>query len=191
MFGVQLLEPSGLLVQVQRLAVQVGGLSMDLAQARMGPVSYQALAAFGGDALAAGPLTRPIAELPCALSPLAMLLGTLSRHDLTVPRSSDDVRRRRSGPPPDVGFRTRLVAARAACRGGDGGRCHLTAFARMSSIDGLTPEEQRTADLVDALKSTGNLPRSSRCSAMERPGPSKRAMRCNSSSNSTSNSWFK
>jgi hypothetical protein len=85
--GVQLLEPSGLLVLVQRLAMQVGGLPVQLAQARVGRVGHQVLAAFGGRALAAGLLARPLAELLRAPSPFTMPLETSIGHDQTVPRN--------------------------------------------------------------------------------------------------------
>jgi hypothetical protein len=81
---VQLLETSRLLVLVHRLAVQVGGLPVQLAQAGIGRVGHQVLRAFGGCALAASLLARAVAELLRAPSPLTMLLGTWSGHDPTV-----------------------------------------------------------------------------------------------------------
>ena len=74
--GVELLQPSGFLVLAQRLAMEVRGLPVQLAQARVGRVGHQALAAFGGRALATGLLVCTVAELLRAPRPLTMLLGT-------------------------------------------------------------------------------------------------------------------
>lgn len=73
---------------MQRLAVQVGGLPVQLAQVATGRVDHQVLGAFGGCALAAGLLARAVAELLRAPSPLTMLLGTWSGHDHTVLRTA-------------------------------------------------------------------------------------------------------
>jgi hypothetical protein len=82
----QLLQLSGFLVLAQRLAMEVPGLPVQLAQARVGGLGHQVLAAFGGRALATGLLVRAVAELLRPPSPLTMLLGTWSVHDRTVLR---------------------------------------------------------------------------------------------------------
>jgi hypothetical protein len=92
--GVQGLKPSGLLVLVHRLTVQVGSLPVQLAQARVGRAGHQILAALGGRPLAGDLLTRPIAELLGAPSALTMLLEICGGHNPTVlPRPL----------PPDIG----------------------------------------------------------------------------------------
>jgi hypothetical protein len=88
MRNVQLLELGGLLVVLQRFAVRCGGPPMEIGQHRVGRLGHQLLAAFGGRALAAGLLTRLVAELLRAPSPLAMLLGTRTGHDRTVLRNT-------------------------------------------------------------------------------------------------------
>src|SRR4051812_48722360 len=86
--GVQLLKLSRLLVVGQRAAVQLGGLPVQLAQARVGRIGHQALGAFGGYALAGGVLACAVTELLRAPSPLAMLLRIGSGHHHTVMRNA-------------------------------------------------------------------------------------------------------
>jgi hypothetical protein len=88
MLGVQLLELGGLLIPLQRRAVHCRGVSMEIAQHRVGLFGHQVLAALGGHALATGPLVRLAAELLRAQSPLAMLLGTCTGHEGTVLRTA-------------------------------------------------------------------------------------------------------
>jgi hypothetical protein len=110
------------------LAVQFGGLPVQLAQPRVGRAGHQVLGAFGGSALAAGLLARAVAELLRTLSPLTMLLGPWSGHAETVPRT----------PPSDAGppgipaasgesTRVTLTADRRplACFDGDAGRWRI------------------------------------------------------------------
>ena len=85
--GVQPLQPSSLLVLALRFAMQIGDLPVQLAQARVGRLGHQVLGAFGRHALTGGPLSRAVAELLRAPSPLTMLLGPRSGHTETLPRA--------------------------------------------------------------------------------------------------------
>jgi hypothetical protein len=71
--GVQQLEVGRLLVVLQRLAVHLGCLPMEVAQDRVGGFGHETLAALGRLTLAERPLTRLIAQSLGAPSPLTML----------------------------------------------------------------------------------------------------------------------
>src|SRR5204862_4508399 len=82
--GAQLLQPSDVLVPVQGLAMEFGGLPVNLAQGRVGAVGHQLLAALGGGLLVGLLLSRPVGELLRTPSPLMVLLGISGGHDSTL-----------------------------------------------------------------------------------------------------------
>jgi hypothetical protein len=78
--GLMLMQPNGLLVPVQRLAMQLGRLPVQLAHAGVGCLGHQVLAALSGCPLAANLLAGLVAQPLRAASLLTMLLELCEGH---------------------------------------------------------------------------------------------------------------